>query len=123
MCKACEIIVSEIGLFRSVLKDTNFVHSATSVCSSMGYKHQPGSWFQDTCNEFIDDHQGVPYFNNFAILTPFCPEILKFYMGSITNELWDEGVPSDIAKDVCGKLPIGCPQQDDQVREIVEDEL
>ena len=58
MCKTCEIVISEMGLIRAVVKNTNYTHVMNLVCQTLGYKHSPSDWLSDNCYELLDEHAG-----------------------------------------------------------------
>jgi hypothetical protein len=57
-CTACQIVVSEMDAFRTVVRSTNYTHMSGSVCATLGFKYSPYNWLEDICSEIIDDYGG-----------------------------------------------------------------
>lgn len=55
---ACQIVIDEMSAFARAIPitATNSSHIMSTVCPSLGYKNQPGSWLEDACFEIIDDN-------------------------------------------------------------------
>jgi hypothetical protein len=60
-CTACQIVADEMTTFARAMPAgvTNATHIMDTVCPSLGFKNQPGSWLEDICFEIIDDNAGM----------------------------------------------------------------
>lgn len=103
---ACQIVIDEMSAFTRAIPSTNASHVMRTVCPSLGYKNQPGSWLEDACFEIIDEHAGRNSFDHGYLFFM----INTFYVPGALTKLFSSPKALDAAV-ICSGLDVGCPKK------------